>query len=122
MHEVIAKETGLRTGRRISHVFVVDVPTCPRPLFITDAAVNIAPDLAAKHDIVQNAIDLARVLGVETPKVAILSAVETLNPEIASTLDAAALCKMADRNPITRGHLPRPPPLHHPPPHDAPRL
>jgi phosphate acetyltransferase/phosphate butyryltransferase len=105
MHEVIAKETGLRTGRRISHVFVVDVPTCPRPLFITDAAVNIAPDLAAKHDIVQNAIDLARVLGVETPKVAILSAVETLNPEIPSTLDAAALCKMADRKQITGGIL-----------------
>jgi phosphate acetyltransferase/phosphate butyryltransferase len=105
MHEVIAKETGLRTGRRISHVFVVDVPTCPRSLFITDAAVNIAPDLAAKHDIVQNAIDLARVLGVETPKVAILSAVETLNPEIASTLDAAALCKMADRKQITGGIL-----------------
>src|SRR5262249_58942612 len=105
MHEVIAKETGLRTGRRISHVFVVDVPTCPRPLFITDAAVNIAPDLAAKPDIVQNAIDLARVLGVETPKVAILSAVETLNPEIASTLDAAALCKMADRKQITGGIL-----------------
>jgi phosphotransacetylase len=105
MHEVLAKETGLRTGRRVSHVFVVDVPTCPRPLFITDAAVNIAPDLAAKHDIVQNAIDLARVLGVETPKVAILSAVETLNPEIASTLDAAALCKMADRKQITGGIL-----------------
>jgi phosphotransacetylase len=105
MHEVIAKETGLRTGRRISHVFVVDVPTCPRLLFITDAAVNIAPDLAAKHDIVQNAIDLARVLGVETPKVAILSAVETLNPEIPSTLDAAALCKMADRKQITGGIL-----------------
>jgi phosphate acetyltransferase len=105
MHEVIAKETGLRTGRRISHVFVVDVPTCPRPLFITDAAVNIAPDLAAKHDIVQNAIDLARVLGVEIPKVAILSAVETLNPEIASTIDAAALCKMADRKQITGGIL-----------------
>jgi phosphate acetyltransferase len=105
MREVIAKDTGLRTGRRISHVFVVDVPTCPRPLFITDAAVNIAPDLAAKHDIVQNAIDLARVLGVETPKVAILSAVETLNPEIASTLDAAALCKMADRKQITGGIL-----------------
>ena len=105
MHEVVAKETGLRTGRRISHVFVVDVPTCPRPLFITDAAVNIAPDLAAKRDIVQNAIDLARVLGVDTPKVAILSAIETLNPELASTLDAAALCKMADRKQITGGLL-----------------
>jgi phosphate acetyltransferase/phosphate butyryltransferase len=105
MHEVIAKETGLRTGRRLSHVFVVDVPTCPRLLFITDAAVNIAPDLAAKRDIVQNAIDLARVLGVVTPKVAILSAVETLNPELPSTLDAAALCKMADRKQITGGLL-----------------
>jgi phosphate acetyltransferase len=105
MHEVVAKETGLRTGRRISHVFVVDVPTCPRPLFLTDAAVNIAPDLIVKRDIVQNAIDLARVLGIETPRVAILSAVETLNPELASTIDAAALCKMADRKQITGGLL-----------------
>jgi len=105
MQEVVAKETGLRTGRRISHVFVVDVPTCPRPLFITDAAINIAPDLAAKRDIVQNAIDLAHVLGIEAPKVAILSAVETLNPEIASTIDAAALCKMANRKQITGGIL-----------------
>jgi phosphate acetyltransferase/phosphate butyryltransferase len=105
MHEVVAKETGLRTGRRISHVFAVDVPTCPRPLFLTDAAVNIAPDLAVKRDIVQNAIDLARVLGVETPRVAILSAIETVNPELASTIDAAALCKMADRKQITGGLL-----------------
>jgi len=105
MQEVVAKETGLRTGRRISHVFVMDVPTCPRPLFITDAAINIAPDLAAKRDIVQNAIDLAHVLGIEAPRVAILSAVETLNPEIASTIDAAALCKMAERKQITGGIL-----------------
>jgi phosphate acetyltransferase len=105
MHEVVAKETGLRTGRRISHVFVVDVPTCPRPLFLTDAAVNIAPDLIIKRDIVQNAIDLARVLGVETPRVAVLSAIETLNPELPSTIDAAALCKMADRKQITGGIL-----------------
>jgi len=105
MQEVVAKETGLRTGRRISHVFVMDVPTCLRPLFITDAAINIAPDLAAKRDIVQNAIDLAHVLGIEAPRVAILSAVETLNPEIASTIDAAALCKMAERKQITGGIL-----------------
>ena len=105
MQQVVAKETGLRTGRRISHVFVVDVPTYARPLFITDAAINIAPDLDAKRDIVQNAIDLARVLGIDTPKVAILSAIETLNPEIRSTIDAAALCKMADRRQITGGIL-----------------
>ena len=105
MHEVVAKDTGLRTSRRMSHVFVMDVPTCPRTLFITDAGVNISPDLLAKRDIVQNAIDLAHVLGVATPKVAILSAVETPTPEIASTIDAAALCKMADRKQITGGVL-----------------
>jgi phosphate acetyltransferase/phosphate butyryltransferase len=105
MHEVVAKETGLRTARRITHVFVMDVPTFPRPLFITDAAVNIAPDLMVKRDIVQNAIDLARVLGVEVPRVALLSAVETPTPEIASTIDAAALCKMAERRQITGGLL-----------------
>ena len=105
MHEVVARDTGLRTARRMSHVFVMDVPTCPRTLFITDAAVNISPDLLAKRDIVQNAIDLARVLGVATPKVAILSAVETPTPEIRSTIDAAALCKMADRKQITGGVL-----------------
>jgi phosphate acetyltransferase len=105
MAAVVAKDTGLRTARRITHVFVLDVPTYARPLFITDAAVNIAPDLDAKRDIVQNAIDLARVLGVERPRVAILSAVETLNPRIPSTLDAAALCKMADRGQITGGVL-----------------
>ena len=102
---VTKRETGLRTARRISHVFVMDVPTHPQTLFITDAAVNIAPDLPAKRDIVQNAIDLYAGLGLGTPKVAILSAVETVNPGIPSTIDAAALCKMADRGQITGGEL-----------------
>jgi phosphate acetyltransferase len=102
---VTKRETGLRTGRRISHVFVMDVPTHPQTLFITDAAVNIAPDLPAKRDIIQNAIDLFAALGLGTPKVAILSAVETINPSIPSTIDAAALCKMADRGQITGGEL-----------------
>ena len=102
---VTRRDTGLRTGRRISHVFVMDVPTHPETLFITDAAVNIAPDLLAKRDIVQNAIDLYAGLGFGTPKVAILSAVETVNPDIPSTIDAAALCKMADRGQITGGEL-----------------
>ena len=102
---VAKRETGLRTARRISHVFVMDVPTHPQTLFITDAAVNIAPDLLAKRDIVQNAIDLYVGLGLGTPKVAILSAVETVNPGIPSTIDAAALCKMADRGQITGGEL-----------------
>ena len=99
------RDTGLRTGRRISHVFVMDVPTHPETLFITDAAVNIAPDLIAKRDIIQNAIDLYAGLGLGTPKVAILSAVETVNPDIPSTIEAAALCKMADREQITGGEL-----------------
>jgi phosphate acetyltransferase len=102
---VTKRETGLRTGLRISHVFVIDVPTHPNTLFITDAAVNISPDLQAKRDIVQNAIDLYTGLGLGTPKVAILSAVETVNPSIPSTIDAAALCKMADRGQITGGEL-----------------
>jgi len=102
---VAKRDTGLRTGRRISHVFVMDVPTHARTLFITDAAVNIAPDLNAKRDIIQNAIDLYAGLGFGTPKVAILSAVETVNPNIPSTIDAAALCKMADRGQITGGEL-----------------
>jgi phosphate acetyltransferase len=102
---VTKRDTGLRTGRRISHVFVMDVPTHAETLFITDAAVNIAPDLRAKRDIVQNAIDLYAGLGFGTPKVAILSAVETVNPDIPSTIDAAALCKMADRGQITGGEL-----------------
>ena len=105
MGEVVDKATGLRTERRISHVFVMDVPTYPRPLLITDAAVNVAPDLATKVDIVQNAIDLARMLHITEPKVAILAAVETVNPKMPATLDAAALCKMADRGQIKGGVL-----------------
>jgi phosphotransacetylase len=101
--EVVPSGTGLRTARRISHVFVMDVPSYPRMLMITDAAVNIYPKLKEKVDIVQNAIDLAHILGIAQPKVAILSAIETVNPEIESTLDAAALCKMADRGQITGG-------------------
>lgn len=99
------RDTGLRTGRRISHVFVMDVPTHPQTLFITDAAVNIAPDLNAKRDIIQNAIDLYAALGLGIPKVAILSAVETVTTSIPSTIEAAALCKMADRGQITGGVL-----------------
>ncbi len=105
MAAVVPSATGLRTGRRISHVFVMDVPAYPRVLLVTDAAINIYPTLEDKVDIVQNAIDLARVLGVATPRVAILSAVETINPKIQSTVDAAALCKMADRGQITGGVL-----------------
>jgi phosphate acetyltransferase len=102
---VTKRDTGLRTDRRISHVFVVDAPNCAQTLFITDAAVNIAPDLLAKRDIIQNAIDLYAGLGFGRPKVAILSAVETVTPNIPSTLDAAALCKMADRGQIVGGDL-----------------
>ena len=105
MEAVVDPAHGLRTERRMSHIYVLDVPTYPKPLLITDAAINIAPDLAIKRDIVQNAIDLAHALGINLPKVAILSAVETVNPRIASTLDAAALCKMADRGQITGGLL-----------------
>jgi phosphate acetyltransferase len=101
MHEVMAVDTGLRTARRISHVYIMDVPRYPRPLMITDAAINIAPSLEDKRDIVQNAIDLAHVFGMSRPRVAILSAVETVNSKLQSTLDAAALCKMADRGQIT---------------------
>jgi phosphate butyryltransferase len=105
MAEVVARETGLRTARRISHVFIMDVPTYHKPLFVTDAAVNIFPTLEDKVDICQNAIDLARALGMENPKVAILSAVETVTPKIPSTIDAAALCKMAERGQIRGGIL-----------------
>ena len=105
MSEVVARANGLRTSRRISHVFVMDVPTYHRPLLITDAAINIAPTLEEKVDIIQNAIDLAQIIGIPEPKVAILSAVETVNPKIQSTLDAAALCKMADRGQIKGGLL-----------------
>jgi len=103
MGAVVHATTGLRTGRRISHVFVMDVPAYPRMLMITDAAVNIAPTIRDKVDIVQNAIDLAHVLGVPEPKVAILAAVETVNPDMQATIDAAMLCKMADRGQITGG-------------------
>jgi len=102
---VVSSATGLRTSRRISHVFLMDVPTHPHALAITDAAINIAPTLEDKMHIAQNVIDLVRVLGVAEPKVAILSAVETINPKMQSTLDAAALCKMADRGQITGGLL-----------------
>jgi len=105
MAEVVARANGLRTARRISHVFLMNVPTYHRPLLITDAAINIAPTLEDKVDIVQNAIDLAHIIGIPEPKVAILSAVETVNPKIQSTLDAAALCKMADRGQIKGGIL-----------------
>lgn len=101
MHCVVDPDNGLRTERRVSHVFAIDAPHYPRLLFITDAAVNIYPSLEDKRDIVQNAIDLAHALGVRTPRVAILSAVELVTPKIKSTLDAAALCKMADRGQIT---------------------
>lgn len=101
MHEVVAEGTGLRTARRISHAFLMQVKSYPRPFLITDAAINVSPTLLDKRDIVQNAVDLARVLGIAQPRVAILSAVETVTPKLQSTLDAAALCKMADRGQIT---------------------
>jgi phosphate acetyltransferase len=105
MSAVASGQTGLRTARRISHVFIMDVPTYPETLFITDAAINIFPDLEAKRDIVQNAIDLFTQVGLGNPRVAILSAVETVTPKIPSTIEAAALCKMADRGQITGGVL-----------------
>lgn len=105
MGAVVKRENGLRTDRRISHVFVMDVPTYTWPLLITDAAINVTPGLEEKKDICQNAIDLAHYLGIENPKVAILAAVETVNPAMPSTIDAAALCKMADRGQITGGTL-----------------
>ena len=101
MGAVVKRETGLRTARRISHCFVMDVPNHNQPVIITDAAVNIAPDLKAKVDITQNAIDLAHALGAKDVRVAILSAMESVNPDVPSTLEAAALCKMADRGQIT---------------------
>ena len=101
MREVTASKTGLRTARRISHVFIMDVPTYPETLFVTDAAINIFPDLEAKRDIIQNAVDLYNQVGLGIPRVAILSAVETVTTKIPSTIEAAALCKMADRGQIT---------------------
>ncbi len=105
MREVASSKTGLRTARRISHVFIMDVPTYSETLFITDAAINIFPDLDAKRDIVQNAVDLFTRVGLGTPRVAILSAVETVTSKIPSTIEAAALCKMAERGQITGGIL-----------------
>src|SRR5262245_13383048 len=105
MRAVTSSKNGLRTARRISHVFVMDVPTYAETLFITDAAINIFPDLDAKRDIIQNAIDLFTQTGLGTPRVAILSAVETVTSKIPSTIEAAALCKMADRGQITGGVL-----------------
>jgi phosphate acetyltransferase len=105
MRQVTSSKTGLRTARRISHVFIMDVPTYHETLFITDAAINIFPDLDVKRDIVQNAIDLFVQTGLGTPRVAILSAVETVTSKIPSTIDAAALCKMAERGQITGGIL-----------------
>ena len=102
---VVARDTGLRTGRRISHVFIMDVPTYHKVLIVTDAAINIAPTLEDKADICQNAIDLAISLDVAQPKVAILAAVETVNSRMTATIDAAALCKMAERGQITGGLL-----------------
>ncbi|HEX5043398.1 MAG TPA: bifunctional enoyl-CoA hydratase/phosphate acetyltransferase [Candidatus Polarisedimenticolaceae bacterium] len=102
---VVAKETGLRTGRRLSHVFLMDVPTYHKVLLVTDGAINIAPTLEDKVDICQNAIDLARSFGIERPKVAILCAVETVTSKMPATLDAAALCKMAERGQIKGGLL-----------------
>src|ERR1019366_6916572 len=105
MRAVVDMDHGLRTARRMSHVFAIDAPGYPRPLFITDAPINISPTLADKRDVVQNAIKLAHALGIAEPRVAILSAVETVTESIRSTLDAAALCKMADRGQITGGIL-----------------
>lgn len=105
MHAVVDATTGLRTPRRISHVYLMEAPDYPKLLLITDAAVNIAPTLDEKAGIVQNAIDLALLLGIASPRVAILSATETINPRLVSTLDAAALCKMAERGQITGGVL-----------------
>ena len=105
MAEVVAKDTGLRTARRISHCYIMDVPGRAAPLIITDGAVNVAPTLAEKMDIVQNAIDVAHAIGLDRPLVAILSATETVNPAMPSTIEAAALCKMADRGQITGGIL-----------------
>lgn len=102
---IVARETGLRTERRLSHVFIMDIPTYHKVLIVTDAAINIAPTLEDKADIVQNAIDLARTLGVARPKVAILAAVETVTTKMPATVDAAALCKMAERGQVTGGVL-----------------
>ncbi|PHV10221.1 bifunctional enoyl-CoA hydratase/phosphate acetyltransferase [Chitinimonas sp. BJB300] len=105
LRAALSSSSGLRTERRVSHVFAMEIPAYPKPLFITDAAVNIEPGLLEKRDIVQNAIDLLLTLGISQPKVAILAAVETVNPTMRATLDAASLCKMADRGQISGGIL-----------------
>lgn len=105
IHAVLRKEAGLRTERRLSHVFALEVKGWDKLFFVTDAAINIYPDLAAKADIVRNAIDCVTALGLDRPKIAILSAVETVTPKIPSTIDAAALCKMADRGQIVGGDI-----------------
>jgi len=105
LHAILSKDAGLRTERRLSHVFMLSVATYARPIILTDAAINIAPDLPVKRDIVQNAIEVAHAVGLSEPKVAILAAVETVNPGMPATLDAAALCKMADRGQIRGGLL-----------------
>lgn len=105
MGAAVKRGTGIVTARRMSHVFLMDVPAYPRPLLVTDAAINIDPSLETKRDIVQNAIELAHALGIANPKVALLSAVETVNPKLRSTLEAAAICKMADRKQITGGTI-----------------
>lgn len=103
LRPMLARDTGLRTGRRLTHVFVMDVPGVDHPILVSDAAINIAPDLPTKIEITQNAIDLARRIGIESPRVAILSAVETVNPDIPSSMEAAALAKMAERGQINGG-------------------
>jgi phosphotransacetylase len=105
MHAVLTPDSGLRTGRRVSHVYLMEAASYPKPLLITDGAINISPSLDDKRDIAQNAIDLARIIGIAEPKLAILSAVETVSARIPSTTDAASLCKMADRGQITGGIL-----------------
>jgi phosphate butyryltransferase len=105
LRAAVDRDSGLRSGRRFTHVFVMDVPGLPHPLLVTDAAINISPDLACKVDIVQNAIEVARAIGIETPRVAVLSAVETVNPSLPSSMDAALLSKMADRGQITGGYV-----------------
>lgn len=105
LRALLDKQDGLRTGARLTHVFVMDVPGLSHPLLVTDAAINIAPDLKTKVDIVQNAIDLARAIGFDQPKVGVLSAVETVNPDIPSSIDAALLSKMAERGQICGGFV-----------------
>ncbi len=102
LHAVLNRQTGIRTERRLSHCFLLATPTYARPFILTDAAINISPDLMTKREICQIAIDMARAIGIEEPKLAILAAVESVNPAMPATLDAAALCKMADRGQIRR--------------------